>query len=59
MLISSADILQIADVVHQVEDELLDKTHFRNKIFSPHPPPVWYRVLTPFLHPSASKFKIW
>ena len=30
MLISSADILQIADVVHQVEDELLDKTHFRN-----------------------------
>ena len=57
MLISSADILQIADVVHQVEDELLDKTHFRNKIFSS--PPVWYRVLTPFLHPSASKFKIW
>ena len=57
MLISSADILQIADVVHQVEDELLDKTHFRNKI-SP-PPPVWYRVLTPFLDPSTSKFKIW
>ena len=56
MLISSADILQIADVVHQVEDELLDKTHFRNKI---PPPPVWYRVLTPFLDPSTSKFKIW
>ena len=50
MLISSADILQIADVVHPVEDELLDKTHFRNKIFSS-PPCVISRlnsIFTPF-----------